>query len=44
MLTYWRLGYINNKNLNKLLKILIGFKLDKNLPELGFYKLYIKGI
>ena len=43
MLTYRRLGYINNGDLNKLLKILIGLKLDKNSPKLGFYKLYIKG-
>ena len=34
---------MNNKDLDKLLKILIGFKLDKNLLEPKFCELYIKG-
>ena len=43
MLAYRRLGYINNKNLDKLLKILISLKLNKNSPEPRFYKPYTKG-
>ena len=42
MLAYRKLGYINNKNLDKLLKILIGFKLNKNLPKSIFCELYTK--
>ena len=43
MLAYRRLGYINNKNLDKLLKILTNFKLNENSLEPRVYKLYIKG-
>ena len=39
VLTHRRLSYINNKDLDKLLKISINLKLDKNSLKLGFYKL-----
>ena len=43
MLAYQKFSYINNKNLDKLLKISTGLKLDKNLPKPKFCEPYIKG-
>ena len=43
ILAHRRLGYINNKNLDKFLKILTSLKLNKNSPKLKIYKLYTKG-
>ena len=42
-MAHQKLNYRNNKNLDKLLKILIGFKLDKNLLKSRFCELYTKG-
>ena len=43
VLAHRKFGYINNKNLDKLLKISSGLKLDKNLLKPKFCELYIKG-